>query len=107
MTLSWAKRFGVFGLPIRLTALIAAAALSMMASFGFSVTAFAQADCKTLVKASPFGPDDETGATNRVTAAVTKAAAAEIQTGTVTPMAYNLVEPSTARTSSATWKTPI
>jgi kynurenine formamidase len=94
MPLSWAKSLGFFGqLPIRLTALIAAAALSMtMASFSFSVTAFAQADCKTLVKASPFGPDDETGATNRVTAAVTKAAAAEIQTGTVTPMANNLVD---------------
>jgi kynurenine formamidase len=45
-----------------------------------------------LVKASPFGPDDETGATNRVTPAVTKAAAAEIQTGKVTSMAFNLVD---------------
>jgi kynurenine formamidase len=52
----------------------------------------AQADCKALVAASPFGPDDQTGATNRVTAAVTKAAAAEIQTGVVTPMAFNLVD---------------
>jgi hypothetical protein len=82
-----------------------------------------------LVKASPFGPDDETGATNRVTAAVTKAAAAEIQTGNVTPMAYNLVDgvplfgtrftktiltavaivpgAELERTSSAIWKTPI
>jgi len=52
----------------------------------------AQGDCKTLVKASPFGPDDQTGATNRITPAVTKAAAAEIQTGVVVPMAYNLVD---------------
>jgi kynurenine formamidase len=50
------------------------------------------ADCKALVKPSPFGPDDQTGATNRVTPAVTKAAAAEIQTGTVTPMANVLVD---------------
>src|SRR6185437_8671629 len=54
--------------------------------------AFAQADCKALVAPSPFGPDDQTGATNRVTPAVTKAAAAEIQTGVVTPMANNLVD---------------
>jgi kynurenine formamidase len=59
---------------------------------GSSSSALAQADCKTLVKASPFGPDDETGATNRVTPAVTKAAAAEIQTGKVTSMAFNLVD---------------
>jgi len=54
--------------------------------------AAAQADCKSVVAPSPFGPDDQTGATNRVTPAVTKAAAAEIQTGVVTPMAYNLVD---------------
>jgi kynurenine formamidase len=56
------------------------------------VPAFAQADCKSVVAPSPFGPDDQTGATNRVTAAVTKAAAAEIQSGVTTPMAYNLVD---------------
>ena len=55
-------------------------------------TPAAAADCKALVKPSPFGPDDQTGATNRVTAAVTKAAAAEIQTGVVTPMANVLVD---------------
>jgi kynurenine formamidase len=77
---------------MRLAALISAAALSIIASLGCSVAAFAQADCKSLVKASPFGPDDETGATNRITAAVTKAAAAEIQTGKVTSMAHNLVD---------------
>jgi len=77
---------------MRLNARSAAAVLSLFAFFGGCGGALAQADCKTLVKASPFGPDDETGATNRVTPAVTKAAAAEIQTGTVTPMAYNLVD---------------
>jgi kynurenine formamidase len=50
------------------------------------------ADCKALVKPSPFGPDDQTGATNRVTPAVTKAAAGEIQTGTVTSMSNVLVD---------------
>jgi hypothetical protein len=55
-------------------------------------SAFAQADCKAVVAPSPFGPDDQVGATNRITPAVTKAAAAEIQTGVVTPMAFNLVD---------------
>ncbi|MGA2127485.1 MAG: cyclase family protein [Xanthobacteraceae bacterium] len=77
---------------MKLVALLATAALSVSASLGGTVAANAQADCKTLVKASPFGPDDEVGATNRVTPAVTKAAAAEIQTGKVTPLAYNLVD---------------
>jgi kynurenine formamidase len=54
--------------------------------------ALAEADCKAVVAPSPFGPDDQTGATNRITPAVTKAAAAEIQTGVVTSMAYNLVD---------------
>ncbi len=54
--------------------------------------ASAEADCKALVAPSPFGPDDQTGATNRITPAVTKAAAAEIQTGAVTSMAYPLVD---------------
>src|SRR5258708_38384649 len=52
----------------------------------------AEADCKALVAPSPFGPEDQTGATNRVTPAVTKAAAAEIQTRVVTPMAYPLAD---------------
>src|ERR1700680_1210505 len=77
---------------MKLVALVASIALSVLASLGGTVAAMAQADCKTLVKASPFGPDDQTGATNRVTAAVTKAAATEIQTGKVIPMAYNLVD---------------
>ena len=55
-------------------------------------TPVAAADCKALVKPSPFGPDDQTGATNRVTPAVTKAAAAEIQTGVVTSMSNILVD---------------
>lgn len=77
---------------MKLTALISAAVLSIVASFGCTVAANAQADCKALVKPSPFGPDDQTGATNRVTPAVTKAAAAEIQTGKVTPLAQVLVD---------------
>jgi len=77
---------------MRLTTLISAMAFSLLATLGCSAVAFAQSDCKTLVKASPFGPDDETGATNRVTPAVIKAAAAEIQTGKVTPLAHVLVD---------------
>jgi kynurenine formamidase len=77
---------------MKLVALAATIALSVLASLGGTVAAMAQSDCKTLVKASPFGPDDEIGATNRITPAVTKAAAAEIQTGKVTALAYNLVD---------------
>ena len=71
-----------------LAAFVGVAALSFLAPSSPA----AAADCKALVKPSPFGPDDQTGATNRVTPAVTKAAAAEIQTGTVTPMANVLVD---------------
>src|SRR5215471_5104422 len=71
-----------------LAAFVGIAALSLFAPSA-PVTA---ADCKTLVKPSPFGPDDQTGATNRVTPAVTKAAAAEIQTGNVTSMSNLLVD---------------
>jgi kynurenine formamidase len=67
-------------------------ALSALAFLGNLGIAHAQADCKTLVKPSPFGPDDQVGATNRITPAVTKAAAAEIQTGAVVPMANNLID---------------
>ena len=66
--------------------------LSLLPLLGLSAPALAQADCKSVVAPSPFGPDDQTGATNRVTPQVTKAAAAEIQTGVVTPMANNLVD---------------
>jgi kynurenine formamidase len=68
------------------------AGVSVLSSLVATGPVLAQADCKTLVAASPFGPDDQTGATNRVTPAVTKAAAAEIQTGVVTPLANNLVD---------------
>ncbi len=76
---------------MRIGVLAAVAAASLL-SLLHSVPAAAQADCKTLVAPSPFGPDDQTGATNRVTPAVTKAAAAEIQTGVVTPMGNLLVD---------------
>jgi len=59
---------------------------------GWAGVAAAQSDCKTIVPPSPWGPNDETGATNRVTPAVTKAAAAEIQTGTVTALSFPLVD---------------
>ena len=74
------------------TSIVASVILSALALFGSLNVTLAQSDCKTLVKASPFGPDDQTGATNRITPAVTKAAAAEIQTGVVIPMAFNLVD---------------
>ena len=59
---------------------------------GFTSSALAQTDCSKLVPASPWGPNDQTGATNRVTPAVTKAAAAEIQTGRVTEMSFPLTD---------------
>ena len=71
-----------------LAAFVGIAVLSLL----MPSTPAAAADCKALVKPSPFGPDDQTGATNRVTPAVTKAAAAEIQTGTVTSMSNVLVD---------------
>src|ERR1700716_1606732 len=74
------------------TSIVASVILSALALFGSLNVTLAQSDCKTLVKASPFGPDDQVGATNRITPAVTKAAAAEIQTGAVIPMAFNLVD---------------
>jgi kynurenine formamidase len=77
---------------MKFTSIVASVVLSALALFGSLNVTLAQSDCKTLVKASPFGPDDQTGATNRITPAVTKAAAAEIQTGVVIPLAYNLVD---------------
>jgi kynurenine formamidase len=77
---------------MKLTGLAAFAGLSALALLAPCAPAAAQADCKTLIAPSPFGPDDQVGATNRITPAVTKAAAAEIQTGTVIPMAFNLVD---------------
>jgi kynurenine formamidase len=77
---------------MKVTALTAFVGVSALSLLLYSAAASAQSDCKTLVPPSPFGPDDQTGATNRVTAAVTQAAAAEIQTGTVTDMANVLVD---------------
>ena len=77
---------------MRIIGMAALAGLAIAALLGQLVPAAAQADCKSVVTPSPFGPDDQTGATNRITPAVTKAAAAEIQTGVVTPMANNLVD---------------
>src|SRR3982751_2608579 len=77
---------------MRHASIIASVMLSTLGLLGGLGVAQAQGDCKTLVKASPFGPDDQTGATNRIPPAVTKAAAAEIQTGAVVPMAYDLVD---------------
>src|SRR6266481_6136200 len=54
--------------------------------------ALAQSDCSKIVPPSPWGPNDQTGATNRITPAVTKAAAAEIQEGQVIPMSYPLTD---------------
>jgi kynurenine formamidase len=69
-----------------------AAASLVLACLVAGPGAFAQSDCTKTVPPSPFGKDDQTGATNRVTAAVTKAAAAEIQTGKVTTMTHPLVD---------------
>jgi kynurenine formamidase len=73
------------------TALLLAGSL-LVGTLAFASPVFAQSDCSKIVPASPWGPDDQTGATNRVTPAVTKAAAAEIQTGKVTPLSFPLVD---------------
>jgi kynurenine formamidase len=77
---------------MKLKTLLAQAAFAALVVIGSSGAAFAQADCKTLIQPSPFGPDDQTGASNRVTPAVTKAAAAEIKTGEVVSMSNVLVD---------------
>jgi len=77
---------------MKIAGLAAFLGLCAMSSLVPIAPALAQADCKTLIPPSPFGPDDQIGATNRITPEVTKAAAAEIQTGVVTPMAFNLVD---------------
>jgi kynurenine formamidase len=77
---------------MRIAGLAAYMGLSVQSLLVPAASALAQADCKSVVAPSPFGPDDQTGATNRVTPAVTKAAAAEIQTGTVTEMGNLLVD---------------
>jgi kynurenine formamidase len=66
-----------------------------LASLGFATliaTANAQSDCSKIVPVSPFGPDDQTGATNRVTPQVTKAAAAEIQEGKIISLTNPLAD---------------
>ncbi len=66
-----------------------------LVSLGFAAcmaTAQAQSDCSTIVPPSPFGPDDQTGATNRITPQVTKAAAAEIQQGKVISLTNMLTD---------------
>lgn len=77
---------------MRIAGYTAAMALFVLALLAPPNPALAQADCKQVVAPSPFGPNDQTGATNRVTANVTKAAASEIQTGVVTPMGNLLVD---------------
>jgi len=69
-----------------------AAAASTIMLFTCASLALAQTDCKTVVPPSPWGPNDQTGATNRITPAVTKAAAAEIQEGKVVVMSYPLTD---------------
>src|SRR5437016_12506702 len=71
---------------MRLKALVMAGVIVVATSS----IALAQSDCTKIVPPSPWGPNDQTGATNRVTPAVTKAAAAEIQEGKVVPMSYIL-----------------
>jgi kynurenine formamidase len=75
---------------MRLKLLVAASAL--LGALSLTTAVFAQSDCTKIVPASPWGKDDQTGATNRVTAAVTKAAAAEIQTGKVTTLTNVLTD---------------
>ena len=73
---------------MKLASILAAGMLLLLSASG----AVAQTDCKKLVPPSPWGPNDQTGATNRVTPAVTKAAAAEIQEGKVIKMSHKLVD---------------
>jgi kynurenine formamidase len=68
------------------------AATTLLGALSLAPAAFAQSDCTNTVPPSPWGKDDQTGATNRVTPAVIKAAAAEIQTGKVTSMTNPLVD---------------
>jgi kynurenine formamidase len=74
---------------MRIRSVLGASAVLLLTSASLAV---AQTDCKTLVPPSPWGPNDQTGATNRITPAVTKAAAAEIQEGKVVVMSYPLVD---------------
>ena len=69
-----------------------ASSIAVLAVLSLVSVAGAQSDCTKIVPVSPWGPNDQTGATNRITAAVTKAAAAEIQSGKVVTMTYPLVD---------------
>ena len=69
-----------------------ASSIAVLAVLSLGSVAGAQTDCTKVVPVSPWGPNDQTGATNRVTPAVTKAAAAEIQSGQVVTMTYPLVD---------------
>jgi kynurenine formamidase len=66
--------------------------IAFVTSIAMASSAFAQSDCTKTVPVSPFGKDDQTGATNRITPAVTKAAAAEIKDGKVTSLTNPLVD---------------
>jgi len=66
--------------------------IGFVVSIALCSSAFAQSDCTKTVPPSPFGKDDQTGATNRITPAVTKAAAAEIKEGKVTSLTNPLVD---------------
>ena len=68
------------------------AGLALLGMAAMAPCAYAQSDCTKVVPVSPFGAGDQTGATNRITPAVTKAAAAEIQTGKVTTMTNPLTD---------------
>jgi kynurenine formamidase len=63
-----------------------------MLLLGWTSMALAHTDGKPPGPPSPWGPNDQTGATNCVTPAVTKAAAAAIQEGKVILMSYPLVD---------------
>jgi kynurenine formamidase len=64
--------------------------LVVLLVLGVAGAAVAQSDCSKLVPASPWGPNDQAGATNRITPDVTKAAAADIREGKVIPMSHML-----------------
>src|SRR5215468_10181294 len=66
--------------------------IAFVTSIAMASSALAQSDCTKTVPASPWGKEDQTGATNRITPAVTKAAAAEIKEGKVTSLTNPLVD---------------
>ena len=66
--------------------------IAFVTSIAMASSALAQSDCTKTVPASPWGKDDQTGATNRITPAVTKAAAAEIKDGKVISLTNPLVD---------------